>query len=123
MMILRITALFLATALSGCVGVPSADKEWTPSQKSVVEVDLQVLDYAISRFKLDTGSLPRDLSQLVERGDLQVWSGPYLKDRSMLKDPWGHSYIYGVTRSGYFLQSVGPDGDANSLDDLVNLFH
>lgn len=34
-------------------------------------------------------------------------------------DPWHHPYAYAGTRAGYELRSLGPDGKANTTDDVI----
>ena len=55
--------------------------------------------------------------------DVTGWRGPYLKSDIPL-DPWGHAYVYEfpgkVNATGYDIRSMGPDGQANTQDDVVN---
>jgi general secretion pathway protein G len=82
---------------------------------------------ALDAFEVDTGSYPRGndgLNQLVSApGDVTNWRGPYLKD-AIPADPWGHPYVYEfpgkVNASGYDIRSMGPDGQANTADDIIN---
>ena len=64
------------------------------------------------------------MNQLIAQpADVTGWRGPYLKSDIPL-DPWGHVYVYEfpgkVNASGYDIRSMGPDGQANTQDDVVN---
>jgi general secretion pathway protein G len=82
---------------------------------------------ALDAFEVDTGSYPRGqdgLAQLISQpSDVNSWRGPYLKS-DIPNDPWGNPYIYEfpgrVNPTGYDIRSMGPDGQANTADDVVN---
>lgn len=82
---------------------------------------------ALDAFEVDTGSYPRGqdgLAQLISQpSDVTSWRGPYLKS-DIPNDPWGNPYIYEfpgrVNPTGYDIRSLGPDGQPNSADDVVN---
>lgn len=94
---------------------------------TAAQTQISTFGTALDAFEVDTGSYPRGqdgLSQLVIMpSDVTNWRGPYLKSDIPL-DPWGHPYIYefpGRTNpSGYDIRSMGPDGQANTADDIVN---
>lgn len=98
-------------------------------QARVTAAQTQISSFgtALDAFEVDTGSYPRGndgLNQLIAApADVTNWRGPYLKDQIPL-DPWSHPYIYEfpgkVNPSGYDIRSAGPDGQANTGDDIVN---
>jgi general secretion pathway protein G len=98
-------------------------------QARVTAAQTQIATFgtALDAFEVDTGSYPRGqdgLGQLlVQSSDVTGWRGPYLKSDIPL-DPWGHAYVYEfpgrLNPSGYDLRSAGPDGQANTADDIVN---
>src|SRR5664279_56738 len=55
---------------------------------------------ALGRFEVDVGRYPttsEGLEALMKRpNDVPEakWLGPYLDDRSSLRDPWGHDFVY-----------------------------
>ena len=97
------------------------------ARNTAAQTQISTFGTALDAFEVDTGSYPRGqdgLSQLVvQPADVPNWRGPYLKSDIPL-DPWGHAYIYefpGRTNpSGYDIRSMGPDGQANTADDIVN---
>lgn len=68
------------------------------AKEKTAQVQIQNLKAAIDLFSIDTGRLPtteEGLTALVQRpADVDVWSGPYLRDGKLPKDPWGHDYVY-----------------------------
>jgi general secretion pathway protein G len=80
---------------------------------------------ALDQYKVDTGSYPKSLQDLVQQpGGTTNWHGPYFDPPRPPTDPWGNQYIYhfpGVHNpSGYDLSSMGPDGKEGTQDDIVN---
>jgi general secretion pathway protein G len=68
---------------------------------------------AIQLFQLDTGVIPEQLDELVERPtDEEIsgkWNGPYMKDGVLPKDPWNRpfEYQYDDEEGDFFLYSWG----------------
>ena len=94
---------------------------------TAAQTQISTFGTALDAFEVDTGSYPRGqdgLTQLViPPSDVTNWRGPYLKSDIPL-DPWGRPYLYEfpgqANPSGYDIRSMGPDGQANSTDDIVN---
>jgi general secretion pathway protein G len=97
------------------------------ARMTAAQTQISTFGTALDAFEVDTGSYPRGqdgLNQLVAApADVPNWRGPYLKSE-IPADPWGRPYLYEfqgrVNPSGYDLRSVGPDGQANTADDIVN---
>lgn len=78
---------------------------------------LQVEEFSASLdlFKLETGRYPttqEGLQALVQApAGLTGWNGPYLKKKTLPKDPWGNEYIYvSPGQHGHYdLSSLGAD--------------
>ncbi len=94
---------------------------------TAAQTQIATFGTALDAYEVDTGSYPRGqdgLNQLIAQpADVTGWRGPYLKSDIPL-DPWGHGYVYEfpgkVNASGYDIRSLGPDGQANTQDDVVN---
>lgn len=70
------------------------------------------LSQALDLYRLNTGSYPEGLVELVEQpSDVSGWAGPYVR-RSLLKDPWGNEWVYVEPgqHSDFDLFSMGADG-------------
>lgn len=70
--------------------------------------DVLRLEAALRDFKQDTGVYPAQLSDLVKKGDITKWQGPYIE--SIPEDPWGKAYYYRLSDKGFELYSTGFDG-------------
>lgn len=81
-------------------------------------------------FKADCGRYPTQAEGLKvliappTDGSLTNWRGPYFDSADVLKDPWGHEYIYRIPSThgtnDYDLFSMGPDGRSDTGDDIGN---
>lgn len=71
---------------------------------------------ALELYALDIGSYPSEdegLDALIEGGpNTADWSGPYLRDKEGLVDPWGNRYLYSVNtdRDLFEILTLGRDG-------------
>jgi general secretion pathway protein G len=80
---------------------------------------------ALDAYKIDNGIYPQTLQDLVHQPtDAKNWRGPYFDPPKLPIDPWGNPYIYEYpgkhNTNGYDLFSAGPDGKAETQDDIVN---
>jgi general secretion pathway protein G len=98
-------------------------------QAKVTAAITQIANFgvALDAFEVDTGSYPKGKSGLqdlvVQPRDQENWKGPYMKGEVPL-DPWKSEYIYECpgrhNEKSYDLMSMGPDGRANTDDDITN---
>lgn len=101
----------LATAatlqLSGVLGRAKGD---------TARLQLDQIAAALEIYRLDQGRYPSDaetLTALVERpSGADSWRGPYLRNLSNLRDPWGRNLVYQSPDDGqsFKLTSLGADG-------------
>jgi len=80
----------------------------------LAEAQVQTLAEKIEQFRMDTGSLPASLEQLVvQPGDAVGWLGPYAKE-SELRDPWNTPFEYRSPGDGkpFDIVSFGADRSA-----------
>lgn len=89
---------------------------------------LQIEEFGatLDLFKLETGRYPstqEGLQALVQApSGLVGWNGPYLKKKTVPKDPWGNEYRYASPgqHGAYDLSSLGADnregGDGENKD-------
>ena len=78
------------------------------------KISVQSLGNQVENYRLDTGSLPTRLEDLlVQPANVSGWLGPYAKE-SALKDPWGTPIEYRVpgATQAYDLVSLGADKKA-----------
>lgn len=86
---------------------------------------LQIAEFGagLDLFYLEIGRYPtteEGLIALIERpSDTNNWNGPYLKKKTIPKDPWGNDYIYQSPGENgpYDLYSFGMDGTEGGEGD------
>jgi len=83
------------------------------------------LGTALDLYEQDVGQYPEKLDELIQDSGKSTWRGPYLKSTTIPMDPWGNAYTYAPpgqndTSGFYELSSNGPDGNANTEDDITN---
>jgi general secretion pathway protein G len=99
------------------------------AKTDVAKVDIHNLESALDLYRLDLGRYPTQaegLPALVEKpAGLEHWQGPYLKQKTVPADPWGHPYHYRIPgEHGEFdLYSLGADdasGGTGENQDITN---
>jgi general secretion pathway protein G len=91
--------------------------------------DLTVFSNKLEEYRMHTGVYPSNeeglgalLTAPPSLKDPTKWKGPYLKEISVPKDPWGSDYQYkypserGLKWPDVF--SMGPDGQPGTEDDI-----
>jgi general secretion pathway protein G len=80
------------------------------------KAEITLLEGQLELLKLEAGRYPNSqegLAALVSKPSaLDKWNGPYLKDASKLKDPWGNDYRYSspAANKPFEIVSLGADG-------------
>lgn len=99
------------------------------SKTRTAKLQLEELSAALDMFRIDVNRYPtteEGLRALVERpAGLSTWNGPYLRKRSVPKDPWGRSYHYRHPGEHgdfdlYSLGMDGKDGGSGESQDVVS---
>ena len=105
---------------------PGAKPRVPDARINVAKTHLQLLETALDRLEIDTARYPtteEGLAALINRPALANWRGPYIRGAVPL-DPWGNPYGYRSpgrhNRNGVDLWSGGPDGKADTDDDITN---
>lgn len=111
------------------------------AEKNTTKLLLNQVSTALDTYRLNLGRYPSEqdggLNALTTKPNFEnqrlgeKWQGPYLKPGTRLEDPWGYTIRYEVVdktmstteetqQSGppYKLFSVGPDGQADTDDDV-----
>ena len=95
---------------------------------SQASTQISVFKTALDTYQINVGAYPKGvngLADLIQKPrDVQGWAGPYLHVDAIPKDPWGHDYVYTCpgkhNPTSYDVFSSGPDGRANTEDDITN---
>lgn len=123
-----LVVMAILALLAGLVG-PQLMKYVGESQTKTARLQIGDLEAALDLYRLDVGRYPdtdEGLEALVKSGDdSQKWNGPYLKKKTIPKDPWGNEYHYRSPgeRGTYDLYSLGQDnaeGGEGDNQDVTN---
>ena len=93
------------------------------AQRRAAFTFVKMLESAVERYTGDMGFPPESLDALVTPPDPKgSWAGPYIRDNTTSRDPWGSDYMYTTpgSRSGreYDIWSFGPDRIDGTDDDI-----
>lgn len=116
LVVLAILALIVALVS------PQVIKYLGRAKIDAAKIEVQNIGAALDLFRLDMSRYPlqqEGLQALIEPPPgADHWEGPYLKQRKMPTDPWGHPYVYRFpgAHGEYDLYSVGPDATGTSAD-------
>jgi general secretion pathway protein G len=113
-----LVVLAILGLLMGLV-MPPIIHHFERAKAQVAHLEIENLESALDLFRLDVGRYPSQregLVALVEKpASLDRWQGPYLKQRYLPNDPWGHPYRYRIPgqHGDFDLYSLG----ASDADD------
>lgn len=120
LVVLAIIGLIAAVATPQVIGY--LDRAKVSTAKS----QIQHMATALDLYKLDVGRYPstdEGLAALLAAPKTATnWSGPYLKAKAALNDPWGGPYQYRHPgqHAEYDLFSTGPKGAAGGSGDAIS---
>lgn len=125
--LVELLLVLVILGILAALALPKFTGRTEQARVTAAQTQIAAFGTALDAFEVDTGAYPRGgdgLNQLLAApADVTGWRGPYLKTEIPL-DPWGRAYLYEfpgrVNPSGYDLRSPGPDGQANTADDIVN---
>lgn len=83
---------------------------------------IRTLESSCNQFKLQHQRFPNSLDDLFQAPSgmtLRQWRGPFV-NKPIKLDPWGNPYTYtkDELNNRVTITSNGPDGQANTLDDI-----
>lgn len=103
-------------ALIAAVLTPSLIGQLNRARIKAAQLQLQTTASAVELFRSDVGRLPTPseglTALLVQPSDADGWTGPYVKDKRALLDPWNRPILYAIDPGGqtFYVQSLGPAG-------------
>ena len=110
-----LVVIAVISVLAGLVG-PMVFRNVGDAKLTAAKAQLELFGLALDQYRLDNDYYPSTAQGLealrsTPEGEpaARNWRGPYLK-KPIPVDPWGHSYTYAITASGYSLFSLGRDG-------------
>ena len=127
--LIELLLVLVILGVLAAIVVPKFSGRTEQARETAAKSQISSFGTALDAFEVDTGSYPKGkngLQDLISQPrEANGWKGPYLKNvtESPL-DPWGNAYIYECpgkhNPTGYDLMSMGPDGRANTDDDITN---
>jgi general secretion pathway protein G len=94
------------------LSVPRALTALLKAKSKSAQAQITILSGAIEFYRLDVRSYPPNLEALLAapRG-VSNWDGPYLKRKTVPKDPWNHDILYRIpgATTPYELICLGAD--------------
>jgi general secretion pathway protein G len=125
--LLELMVVLLILALLTSIAAPRAIKHLGKAKAQSARIQIDALGAALESFHLDVGRVPTTEegleALLVEPSDAAGWSGPYLKKRASLLDPWGRPYIY-LNRSAlgeFQLSTLGADAHEGGSGEAADV--
>jgi len=110
LVVIGIISLIAAVLTPGIIG------QFSRARAKAAQLQLDTLAADLEAYSSDVGHYPtteEGIQALVEEpASVQGWSGPYVKSRKMLTDPWGNPIVYTVDATGkkFSVKSLGADG-------------
>ena len=117
-----LVVLVILGLLAGLVG-PRVLSYLGGAKSDTARLQINEFGAGLDLFYLEIGRYPTSdegLIALIEKpSDMTNWNGPYLKKKSIPKDPWGNDYIYRSPGENgpYDLYSLGMDGTEGGEGD------
>ena len=95
------------------------------ARRTKVLTDFSNIKKAIQLFKIDNGTYPGTLEDLINApANANNWKGPYLESEGTPRDPWGNEYLYrrgGTGNRRYDLICYGADGIDGGEEEAADI--
>ncbi|MFZ3043395.1 MAG: type II secretion system major pseudopilin GspG [Thiobacillus sp.] len=114
--LLELLVVLVILGMLAALAGPRVMKYVSSAKSDTAQLQVEEFGAALDMYKLEVGRHPNTqegLQALVEApGGATNWNGPYLKKKTVPKDPWGADYIYASPgqRGAFDLSSLGADG-------------
>jgi general secretion pathway protein G len=127
--LIELLLVLVILGILAAIVVPKFTGRTEQARQTAAQSQIATFGTALDAFEVDNGYYPKGkngLMDLVQQPrDAQSWKGPYMKSETGIpNDPWGRPYVYECpgkhNQSSYDLSSAGPDGRANTDDDVTN---
>lgn len=128
--LIEIMLVVIIIGVLAAMVVPNFAGRGEQARRTTAKADIEAsLSTGLELYEMDMGAYPstqEGLTALVQRPsseNSQEWNGPYLKKKSLPRDPWKRPYVYSFpgthNKESYDLSSYGPDG-IEGTDDVTN---
>ena len=123
---LELVVVLVILGLLAAVSVPLVMRWAEIGRVRTTETNLKALAQAMDLYKLEIGSYPKQLQDLVEKPkgpEGAKWTGPQIN--KIPRDGWNGEIHYKVTPGGkhaYELYSDGPSGESGTEEERVDVW-
>lgn len=122
-----LTEILVVMAIIGLIAAiltPNLMGQLGRARAKSAKLQLDSIAAGVEMFRSDVGRYPTEAEGLraliTQPGDVDGWTGPYIKDGKVLDDPWGNDLEYKSEQAGrsFVVKSLGADGraDGTGLD-------
>ena len=107
-----LVVIVIISLLAG-VTAPRLVERIDESKWKLTKPGMSPIETAIGAYYTSCGDYPGSLNNLLIDPGIDVWAGPYLKEKQLI-DPWGFEYVYvlegTINPDSYDIISYGKDG-------------
>lgn len=114
-----LTEMLVVVAIIGLISavvVPQTIGQLGKAQSRSAKLKAQSVAAAVELYSGDVGRFPtaeEGLAALVKApAGVDGWTGPYLRNDDLLKDPWGRPFAYSVDGGSFTVKTLGADNKA-----------
>ena len=114
--LLELLVVLVILGMLAALAGPRVMKYIASSKTDTAKLQIEELAAALDMYKLEVGRYPNTqegLQALVEApGGATNWNGPYLKKKTVPKDPWGVAYHFASPgqHGAFDISTLGADG-------------
>lgn len=115
LLVLAILVVVAGLVVVNAVGVSDE------ANKKAAKTQIANLNNMVNLYRLNVGSFPSSLDALYNQPsdvDASKWSR--VSNTPIPADPWNHPYEYKIEGSSFQIRCIGPDGQANTQDDITS---
>lgn len=113
-------------SLIAAVLTPGIISQMSRARAKAAQLQLDTISVAVEMYYSDVGHYPtadEGLSALATPRDAPAgWSGPYVRGKAALADPWGRPVRYALTGGGYQISTLGADGKPGGSSANSDIF-
>jgi len=115
--LMEMLVVLVVIGLIAAVAIPQITRLMGSAKSKAAKVQLETLSNSLRYYEIDNGAFPtteQGLKVLWSLAGEQVnWNGPYVRQESQIKDPWGRDfrYVSPGDDAPFSLLTLGADGN------------
>jgi general secretion pathway protein G len=121
--LIELMIVLVILGLLASLVAPEMFSKVSSTKRKTAAAQMQMFQTALDTFRLDVGTYPTELKELVG-SQRRGWDGPYLP-KKIPADPWGFVYQYRLNQNGlgFEIMSYGGDGQAGGEGENADVIH